>query len=224
MSLESHIPNWRQAAPCDCWWNPAPGGKMQQQPAGETVPLQELLSSDLVQVEVPGHKLLWWVFDSRTVFWILSSVLPSFPPWAMSQGIRHINQQTVCFSTGCVNCAVVISETRSPCGRLLCWRWRALISSCAFWGWGNTLHEFPEHQTQGEHSATASKEKLALPQLCIWTCSRCEIGRTSYLWLCSQNCWAFQWSYPYSETRTGKCCCFEGAVYLVKGLLWSSGM
>lgn len=41
---------------------------MEQQPAGETAPSQEPLSSVLGQVQVPDHKPLQGVFDSRLVF------------------------------------------------------------------------------------------------------------------------------------------------------------
>lgn len=36
--------------------------------------------------------------------------------------------------------------------------------SCAFGGWGNILHEFPQHQTQGDHTVMTYKGKPALQQ------------------------------------------------------------
>lgn len=178
-------------------------------------------------MQAAGHWPVWWMSDSVAVFWTLCSVLSSFKPWAGSQGIRVINRQAVYFSTGCLTCTSAISETRSVHGLLVC-RWRPLIScSCAFWRWGNILHGFPA-PTQGNHAVTACKDKLVLQQQCcvlgLIADVKRRVGWTTALWLCSWDHWAFHWSCPSLERRTGKYFWFMGAVCLVNALLWSSGM
>lgn len=52
MSLGTRTLNWRQAALCDCWRNPGPGGREKGDPHWVTASTQALSP---VEVQVTGH-------------------------------------------------------------------------------------------------------------------------------------------------------------------------
>lgn len=116
----------------------------------------------------PGHQALWQVSDSRAVVGILArcSEVPS-------SGCEPRNR--VYQPTGCLFFHRLFKSHQHYQRNQVC-SWppgrrvrEALTScSCAFGGWGNILHEFPRHQTQGDHTVMTYKGKPALQQqLCV---------------------------------------------------------
>lgn len=201
MSLGTHIPNWRQATSCDCWWNPAPGGKRKQQPGGETVPSQELS---------PDANIGPWSQTSVVGVWFKACLLSPFisAPKLPSLGHEPRNQ------------------AYQPTDRLF---FHGLCKLCCCYQWNQVCPWPPALQAVessdllllcflrvGQHFAWVSRAPNTRWAVC--NCSQRWAGPSTavYLdlqqmwkwldiitvWWYTQNCWAFQWSSPHSEIKT----------------------